>query len=274
MNLSLLQWLTPWEFSPTLLLAFALSGWLFWRGSRLRPIHWLRHALFWGAWVMLYLAMHTHLDYYAERMFFVHRAQHVFLHHIAPLLIMAAYPLPVLKAGLPTSWRRPLYHFMQSRLGQWLGALCTHKYLIPFLFVFLVLVWLIPVVQFYSMLDATWYRIMNWSVVISGFFYWYLILDRRPSPPASMSPMGRVLSPLITMTPQIIAGIYISRTQVDLYPLFDLCGRALDFSAIQDQFYGGLMLWIPAAVVESFGTVFALSNWFRLASRGVWLRHR
>ncbi|EJC60781.1 inner membrane protein, partial [Alcaligenes faecalis subsp. faecalis NCIB 8687] len=46
--------------------------------------------------------------------------------------------------------------------------------------------------------------LMNWSVVISGILYWNLILDRRPSPPARLSVGGRILSPVITMVPQMI----------------------------------------------------------------------
>ena len=60
-------------------------------------------------------------------------------------------------------------------------AVLTNKIFVPALFVFLVLVWLLPSVQFYSMLDWRLYRLMNWSVVISGFMYWNLILTGVPA---------------------------------------------------------------------------------------------
>ncbi len=78
MNLTLAQWLSPWEFSPTLIICFVFSAYLFIKGAIARPIRVVRHVLFWSGWVMLYLAMHTHVDYFAERVFFIHRAQHVF----------------------------------------------------------------------------------------------------------------------------------------------------------------------------------------------------
>lgn len=268
MNLTLAQWLTPWEFSPTLLICFALSAYLFIKGSIARPISTLRHVLFWSGWVMLYLAMHTHVDYFAERVFFIHRAQHVFLHHLAPLLVMAAYPGQVMRAGMPMSVRIGLKRFRATTIGRLLEEVCTNKYFVPFMFVFLVLVWLIPTVQFYSMLDVHLYRLMNWSVVVSGFLYWNLILDRRPAPPAAMSPTGRVISPILTMAPQIAAGIYIALAPTDLYPLFDLCGRAVPISALEDQGYGGVIMWVPAAAVESFGIIVALMTWMRLSAKG------
>ena len=79
-----LGWLIPWEFSPTLVALFALSATLFVRGTKVRRVTKARQAFFWLGWVALYLSLHTMLDYYAERMFFMHRIQHLVLHHMGP----------------------------------------------------------------------------------------------------------------------------------------------------------------------------------------------
>nr|MBF0685499.1 cytochrome c oxidase assembly protein [Pseudomonas sp.] len=263
-----LTWLKPWEFSPTLLTCFFVAAVLFARGQSVHRVSLTRIVLFWLGMALLYLSLHTRLDYYAERMFFIHRAQHVVLHHLGPLLLMAAYPGSVMRAGLPASWRQGLHRFRNGTTGRLTERLLTHPVLVPLAFVLLVLVWLIPAVQFYSMLDWKLYRVMNWSVVISGILYWNLILDRRPSPPAVMSPGVRVLSPVLTMTPQIIAGAILAFSERDFYPIFDVCGRALNYSAQFDQNLGGLILWIPAGMVEVVGGVIALRTLMRLSSRG------
>src|SRR5690606_40966631 len=67
-----------------------------------------RHTRFsrdWSSDVCSSDLLHTRIDYYAERMFFIHRFQHLVLHHLGPLLIMGAYPGQVLRAGLPMAWR-------------------------------------------------------------------------------------------------------------------------------------------------------------------------
>lgn len=264
----LLEWLIPWEFSPLFLFFFLGGGWLFQRGMRVHKVSGWRKALFWSGMVILYLAMHTRLDYYAERMFFIHRLQHLVLHHLGPLLIMGAYPGQVLRAGLPMRWRIRLQEFRRSSLGLGIEAVLTNRILVPFLFVILVVGFLHPTVQFYSMLDWRLYRLMNWSVVISGFMYWNLILDRRPSPPAVLSPGGRVFCPLVTMVPQIIAGAVITFSEYDLYPIFDLCGRAIPgMTAIADQAIGGLTMWVLAGFVEVFGVLYALSTVMRLSEK-------
>lgn len=266
--MNFIDWLVPWEFSPALLLMFFVGGCLFVRGTRAHRVSGARQAFFWIGMVLLYLSMHTRLDYYAERMFFIHRLQHLVLHHLGPLLIMGAYPGQVLRAGLPQAWRLRLRDFRASGPGRALIAVLTNKILVPVLFVALVLGFLIPTVQFYSMLDWRLYRFMNWSVVISGFMYWNLILDRRPSPPAVLSPGGRILSPVITMVPQMVAGAVITFTEYDLYPIFDLCGRAIPgMTAVMDQAIGGLTMWVLAGLVEVFGLLFALATLMRLSAK-------
>jgi putative membrane protein len=189
---------------------------------------------------------------------------------MGPLLVMAAYPGSVLRAGLPLSWRVKLKRIGDAWFGQVLIGLLTNPILIPSLFVLLVIIWLIPSVQFFSMLDWRLYRLMNWSVVITGFLYWNLILDRRPCPPAAMSPGGRVISPILTMAPQMVAGAVIAFTERDLYPLFDLCGRAIAMTAQTDQMIGGLTMWIPAALTEVIGLIVALRNLMHLSSKLRW----
>lgn len=264
----LIDWLTPWEFSPTLLFVFFVGIVLFVRGTRVHRVSKVRQAFFWIGIVFLYLSLHTRVDYYAERMFFIHRLQHLVLHHLGPLFIMGAYPGQVLRAGLPMSWRVRLRDFRNSRSGQITQAVLTNKILVPVLFVVLVIGFLIPTVQFYSMLDWRLYRLMNWSVVISGFMYWNLILDRRPSPPAVLSPGGRIISPVVTMVPQMIVGAIITFTERDLYPIFDLCGRAIPgMTAVTDQAIGGLTMWVLAGFIEVFGLLFALATLMRLSAK-------
>ncbi|GAB2897102.1 cytochrome c oxidase assembly protein [Paralcaligenes sp. KSB-10] len=267
--MDLLGWLTPWEFSPSLLLMFFIGGGLFVRGARVHRVSVVRQGSFWLGLILLYLSLHTRIDYYAERMFFVHRLQHLVLHHLGPLLIMGAYPGQAMRAGLPMRWRIALRDFRRTPVGRSAEALLTHKFLIPLLFVLMVVVWLIPSVQFYSMLDWRLYRVMNWSVVASGFLYWNLILDRRPSPPAAMSPGGRILSPVLTMAPQMVVGAVITFTSRDLYPIFELCGRAIPgIPAAMDQTIGGLTMWIPAGLIEIVGLLLALGTLMRLSSKG------
>ena len=299
MTAILLKWLIPWEFSWVFLLSFLGACMLYWRGCRKlgrlgcepqhRNIHaWRRWGLhpslrnhgkrsvsmgrriaFWSGMAIVYLSLHTYFDFYAEHEFFMHRIQQLLLHHIAPLMIVASYPGSVLRAGLPLRWR---IHVLRPAQRSWpwrlVSAVLLNPAIATLLFVAFVLVWLIPSMQTMAMLDWRIYRFMNWSMIVSGFVYWWLVLDHRPRPPGRMIPGLRVLSPGITMAPQILAGAIITFSKTDLYPIFEICGRAFTFNVFTGQLIGGIIIWVPAATIETVGGLLAMRQWLRLSRSG------
>ncbi len=101
LEVPLLSYLIPWEPSPPLVLLFIAAIVLYVRGTLRRRVSLARQISFWTGVVVLYLSLHTRVDYYAEHEFFVHRIQHLVLHHFAPLILMAGFPGAVIWAGLP-----------------------------------------------------------------------------------------------------------------------------------------------------------------------------
>jgi putative membrane protein len=264
----LLKWIVPWEFSWVFLVLFVATALAYARGSRRLCVPGARQAGFWVGMAMVYVSLHTYFDYYAEHEFFMHRIQQVLLHHLAPLFIIAAYPGTVLRAGLPLAWRVRLRRIQRSVAWRGLSAVLLHPAVITASFVALILVWLIPDMQTLAMLDWRIYRAMNWSMVVSGLAYWWLVLDHRPKPPGRMAPGWRVLSPAITMTPQIVAGAIVTFSKSDLYPIFEICGRAFTLNVLTGQLIGGVIMWVPAAMIESAGGLLALRQWLRLSRSG------
>ena len=224
---TLLKWAVPWEFSWVFLAVFLATCVLYVRGSRRLTVSFSRQLVFWIGMAIIYLSLQTYLDYYAEHEFFMHRIQQVLLHHLAPLLIVTAYPASVLRAGLPLAFRvRVLGPLQRSWPWRLVMGVLLNPAVATVLFIGFILVWLIPSMQTTAMLDWRVYRFMNWTMLISGFAYWSLVLDHRPHPPGRMIAGLRVLSPAITMTPQILAGAIVTFSKTDLYPIFEICGRA------------------------------------------------
>ncbi|TPG05436.1 cytochrome c oxidase assembly protein [Rhodanobacter glycinis] len=266
---TLLKWIVPWEFSWVFLAGFLLTCLLYLRGSRRLSVSFSRKLAFWAGMAIIYLSLHTYLDFYAEHEFFMHRIQQLLLHHLAPLLIVTAFPGTVLRAGMPLTWR---VHVLQPLRRSWPWRVVSGALLNPtvatLLFIAFILIWLIPSMQTLAMLDWRIYRFMNWSMLISGFAYWSLVLDHRPHPPGRMTAGLRVLSPAITMTPQILAGAIITFSKTDLYPIFEICGRAFTFNVLTGQLIGGVIIWVPSALLESIGGLMALRQWLRLSRNG------
>src|SRR5476649_327636 len=95
----------PWEFSWPEYLATALTlGW-FARGLKVLPK--AEHPPLWrmicfvAGVASFWIVLETRIDYYAQHMFFVHRAAHFVLHHLGAFLIALGMGGPVLFAGMP-----------------------------------------------------------------------------------------------------------------------------------------------------------------------------
>lgn len=266
---SLLKWIIPWEFSWVFLATFLGACVLYWRGCHKLRVSRGRKLAFWTGMAIVYLSLHTYFDFYAEHEFFMHRLQQLLLHHLAPLIVVASYPGSVLRAGLPLPWRiRVLRPALRAWPWRLVSAVLLNPTIATLLFVAFILVWLIPSAQTLAMLDWRVYRFMNWSMIASGFVYWWLVLDHRPRPPGRMIPGLRVLSPGITMTPQILAGAIITFSKTDLYPIFEICGRAFNFNVFTGQLIGGIIIWVPAATIETIGGLLAMRQWLRLSRSG------
>jgi putative membrane protein len=122
--------------------------------------------------------------------------------------------------------------------------------LAPFLFVGLLYFWLIPQIHTRVMLDANLYELMNWTMAINGVMFWSLILDSRARPPARLSHLGRAALILVIELPQMVLGSILSLTERDIYPVYTICGRVLDMTALNDQHYGGLIIWLPGTLTS------------------------
>ena len=62
------------------------------------------------------------------------------------------------------------------------------------------------------------------------------------------------------MFPQIVLGAIIGFSSRDLYPYYDLCGRILPaIGAINDQHIGGIIIWIPPAMMSVIGMLLVLN---------------
>jgi putative membrane protein len=259
---AVLDFLAPWEFSPTTLICSLAAIAIYLRGCALQaadPPGVGRRIAYVGAIVAMYAVMQTRIDYYAQHVFFVHRLQHLVLHHVGPFLLALAAPQAALWKGLPDSLRqRVVLPAARSRPIRAVGRLLFDPFLAPLLFVGAIVIWLLPRLHFDAMLSLPLYQLMNWSMIFDGLPFWWLALDPAPKPPARLGYGARILMLWLVMLPQIAVGAYISLSRHDLYTVYAICGRALPISAIMDQQIGGLIVWIPGAMMSALASLVIL----------------
>jgi putative membrane protein len=263
-HISMLPYVAPWDFSWIEFLSAWLVVWWYGRGlvvsaPRTRPSL-ARRISFVAGVLAFYVVLETHFEYLAEHQFFFNRIQHVILHHFGPLLIALAWPGEMILLGMP----RPLRPVVTHPLVVGIVRVLQQPLLAAILFSGSFFFWLIPSVHFHAMIDPNLYTAMNWSMLAEGVLFWCLVLDPRPSPPARTSFAVRATLAVAVMFPQIIGGAMIAFTKRDLYTFYDLCGRIYpNLGAHVDQTVGGLIVWIPPAMMSVLALLLVLHMLFR-----------
>lgn len=268
--LSWLRFLAPYQFSFLVVVSTLAVLAAYLRGLRRcreqgAPIGAGRRAAFFIGLALCYAVLHTRIDYFAQYVFFIHRLQHLVLHHAGPFLIALSVPWPVIALGLPDRlrerWLAPLWN---GPVVQRLYRFVQHPVVAPVLFVGLIYLWLTPEIHFDAMLSLTLYHVMNWSMLIDGLLFWWLMLNPRPAGSSAAVNFGtRILILFLIMPPQIALGAYIALSGADLYDVYTVCGRAWPIDPAVDQQLGGLFTWIPAAMMSVVGILLVITFMLR-----------
>ena len=248
----------PWEFSWPVYLVTALTLAWFLQGlvslpRYARPPVWRSAAFLLGV-VSFYAVLQTQFDYLAQHMFFFHRFAHFILHHAGAFLIALGTAGPVIRAGMPAF----LVPIVDSKVVKRTIDVIQHPAIAPVLFIGLLYLWLIPQIHTRVMLDRNLYDLMNWSMGIDGIFFWLLILDPRARPPARLSFLLRFLLIIAIEIPQMFVGAILSLSSTDYYPVYRICGRILPMTALNDQHYGGLIIWLPGTLMSFAAAIVVL----------------
>lgn len=212
-----------------------------------RPALW-RRVVFFGGLGLVYFVMQTRFEYAAQHMFFLNRIQQMSLGVFAPFLLAFAWPRETLARGMPAGvkgvfaagWvRRPL-------------AVLRFPLVAALILIAVTDVWVIPAVEFASMIDPMLYAVMNASMIGAGLLFWFVVLDPRPRPQAPYSYFARMTAGFLTMFPQILVASYIALSETSFYGFFDLCGRLFPtISPLHDQLLGGMIQWIPPGLCNT-----------------------
>lgn len=250
--MTFLAFFEPNIFSPLGTLVLVLVALCYWRGQRAlkragTPLAWWRATLFYVCWGLVYLALETHFDYYAQFIFFMHRLQHLLLHHLLAFLLALSSPFGVLNAGLGPRFPR---HWLIFRLLARLVKSLMHPLVASVIFVGLIVFWLYPPVHLASMLNYPLYVFMNWSMLIDGLIFWPVMLDERLATRLGVaSYVERLLGLFITLVVQVLVGALITFNTSSIYDIYTVCGRPWPIAAATDQTLGGILTWIPPAMM-------------------------
>jgi putative membrane protein len=222
-------------------------------------------ALAFGAgWATLALALLSPLDTAAATAFSLHMVQH-------EVLMLVAAPLLVLGRGLPTmlwafppqarvalgrasktSWLRGGWRWLTAPLTAWLLHAAA------------LWVWHIPALFNAALADPALHDFQHVSFFATALIFWHALL-RHGAHPAR----GAAILYLFTTTVHTgVLGALLTFARSPLYAPFDTGLRlAGSLTPLEDQQLGGLIMWVPGALVYIAVALTLLARWLGESAR-------
>lgn len=257
---------TSWPFAPELLIGVVIAAVLYIRGwqhrrDRTSAISGWRHFSFFAGLAALLVALQSPLDVLAEHSFTMHQFQHMFLRVIGPMLLMLAVPQVLLIAGMPEWLRaRVLAPLLTSRTAGALFGFFAHPFVATFLLLAVPVFWHIPRFHDLSVLNVPVHYVMHITMLVSGMFFCWRVLDPRPAPQGA-SYATRIVMCWAVIAGNIPLGAYLTVKSVALYESYDTKGRLWGLSALADEQMGGMVIWSPGSMMFAVLLLVVIRQW-------------
>jgi putative membrane protein len=258
--------LRAWSLEPSVLLGLALLG-CWYACQALEARHFApapRPALFAAGLAVLLVALASPLDRLADRyLFSAHMTQHLLLAEAAP---------PLLLLGLsPTMAWRLLRRRVLARAERLLAGNALVSLV---LYVGALTVWHVPTLYEATLVNTPLHVAEHLTYLGAGIVFWWPVTHPGLAS-AAMTPPARILYLFAACLPNTALGAVLTFAPIPLYSiyantadplgpdgLFSLTRGAWGLSPLVDQQLGGLLMWVPGAVVYVAGVAGTFGRWY------------
>jgi len=217
-----------------------------------------------AGWVALALALLSPLDAAAGRSFAAHMIQHEALMLIAAPLLVMGRGLPTLLWSLPRDARVAVGHFTKLRVVRGAWNAITSPMSAWLLHGAALWLWHAPPLFNAALGDGALHHWQHATFFVTALLFWHALLRH-----GARSARGAAIFYLFTTTVHTgVLGALITFARAPLYAPFDyglLPAGAL--TPLEDQQLGGLIMWVPGALVYVGVALTLLARWLRDASQ-------
>jgi putative membrane protein len=195
-----------------------------------------QRASFFGSLLLLFLTLngplHDLSDYY---LFSAHMVQHLVLTLVVP---------PLMVTGVPGWMLRPLLRlpalFGLARRGTTVAACFT-------IFNLVLALWHLPPLYNLALAHHEVHILQHLTFIAASVLMWWPLTSPLPELPRAPYP-AQMLYCFLMVIPMSVISIYIAMADTLLYPAYATAPRLWGITPMQDQQYGGLIMWIPGGV--------------------------
>jgi cytochrome c oxidase assembly factor CtaG len=245
------DWSIPFWLTLTILVTTAvyLRGWLAIRKTRPAQFSGLRLASFLAGLSVLWLAIGSPMDGFADALLSAHMVEHLLLMSAVPPLLLWGLPVVPLLRGLPVLLRQfvlgPILRVsLLRRFMRWLVTPVVAWLAMNLTF----LAWHIPAAYDFALEHENWHAVEHLCFLTSSTLFWWCIL--RPWPASQQRRSWGIL--LYLVSADIVNTV--------LSAVLAFCGRPVytyyldhpnpfQVSPLDDQVLGAVIMWVIGSLV-------------------------
>jgi putative membrane protein len=258
-----------WNLRPEIVLPLLMAAGLYavgcWRLSRraATPIARTRMGLALGGLLAIALALVSPLDEYADRLFVAHMVQHMLLITVAAPALLLADPFPIVVWALPGPVRMRAGRWLTraSPFGRVWGSVTAMR--VTWMGYALVLWgWHVPVAYDAALSDRFVHDVEHVTFFVGAVLFWWPVIHpaprfRRPVPHAL-----RIVYLVLGAFQTAALGLLLTLAPAVLYRSYAVPGHPEALGALDDQVWGGAVMWGFGGLIDMIAVLVLLYRSF------------
>lgn len=254
MNEAVQDILSDWTLPPWLTLsivvtaALYLRGWLKIRRTRPALFTGLRLASFLSGLAVLWLAIGSPMDGFADALLSAHMVEHLLLMSAVPPLLLMGLPVVPLLRGLPEGICRivvgPLLRLpLLRRAGHWLVTPLVAWLLMNVSF----LAWHVPGPYSFALEHEHWHAVEHLCFLGTSILFWWCIV--RPWPASSQPQSWGILLYLLSAdVVNTLLSAFLSFCGRPVYLFYVDHPNGFHILPLEDQILGAAIMWVVGSI--------------------------
>jgi putative membrane protein len=242
-----------WSFEPGVVVALALTAWLYLAGLRAlwRAAgrgHGLRSweaASFTAGWITLAVTLLSPLHRLGGALFSAHMAQHELLMVIAAPLLVLGRPLIAFVWALPLPWRKAVGRWASIRSVQSVWVFVSLPVVAWILHAVAIWIWHAPPLFQATLQSEAVHAAQHLSFLVTGLLFWWALLRGTEN---RQSRVAGVLYLFTTAVHTNLLGALLVFSNRVWYSIYDASTAPWGLTPLEDQQLAGLIMWIPAGI--------------------------
>lgn len=191
---------------------------------------------FHSALLVLFLSLNGPVHDLSDTFLFsAHMVQHLVLTLVVP---------PLMIAGVPGAMLRPL---LRPRALRAAAERLTRPAVCFAIFNVVLAAWHLPPLYNLALAYHPVHIAQHLTFLAASVLMWWPIMSPLRELPRLSYP-GQMLYCFLMVIPMSVVSIYITLAERLLYPAYSVAPRVLGISPMEDQHYGGLIMWIPGGL--------------------------